>query len=131
MYNHYVSWDPRILAACVEHADNLLLVCSIGGSCSFSGNGGNVGGALYIGDGASMELAESVSFSNNIASLNGGAILSTPNSSILISGSNVSFAGNAARYGGQGSFYGKVAIQVSESHCIGSEHPDNGPFLGP
>jgi predicted outer membrane repeat protein len=88
-----------------------------GGSCSFAGNAGGIGGALFVGDGASMEITDSVSFSKNKATVNGGALVSAPNSSVSISGSNVSFAGNKARRGGQGAFYGKVEIQVCARAC--------------
>jgi predicted outer membrane repeat protein len=90
-----------------------MYVHTTGGTCSFSGNAGGMGGALFVGDGASMQISESVSFTGNKATLNGGAVLTSPKSSVTISGSNVSFAGNFARFGGQASFYGKVAIQVA------------------
>ena len=96
----------------ISDAIDLHTPTSTAGSCSFSGNAGGMGGALFVGDGANMQISESVSFTANKALLNGGALLTSPLSNITISGSNVSFAGNVARFGGQASFYGKVAIQV-------------------
>ncbi len=107
------------MVPCMHHyRTHLTHACThtTGGFCSFAGNAGGIGGALYVGNGASMEITDSVSFTNNKATVNGGAVISAPNSSISLAGNSISFAGNAAKYGGQGSFYGKVEIQVCAVH---------------